>query len=335
MLPLAAQTSSVAGSDHRRASLPPFPKPSSPRPIRALPPSARRSATPPAATASADCRPEPTRSSSKSRASARDAAEIELQINTPATLNVQLELGQVTETVNVRPKPWPSTRRTPSVGNPFTETQIKETPPADAQRGRAPQRPARRIVRPARCWAPGRPEQRDCWTASTSTTTRAPTASTPFCPFRSIRCRSSAPRSRDWAPTWAAPPAVRSPSSPRAAPISSTVRLRVQSQHPTPRPTDWFSNRAGVARSAAGPQPVRRFPRRPDPQESRLFLLQLRRPQRSQRQFQDRHRSHRAPSPQGIVQVLLKDGRTVNSDSARTSPTSTRCTSAPVPTCSI
>jgi hypothetical protein len=45
----------------------------------------------------------------------------------------------------------------------------------------------------------------------------------------------------------------------------------------------WFNNRAGVARTPAGPQPVRRVPRRTPHPQSRLLLLQLGRPQRSQR----------------------------------------------------
>ena len=55
-------------------------------------------------------------------------AEVVLQINTPATLNVKLDLGQVTETVNVMGEAAVVNTENAAVGNPFTETQVKEIP---------------------------------------------------------------------------------------------------------------------------------------------------------------------------------------------------------------
>ncbi len=57
-----------------------------------------------------------------------DAAEIELLINTPATLNVQLTLGAVTETVNVMAETTSINTQNAAIGNPFNETQVKEIP---------------------------------------------------------------------------------------------------------------------------------------------------------------------------------------------------------------
>jgi hypothetical protein len=53
---------------------------------------------------------------------------VRLQIDTPATLNLQLELGQVTESVNVTAEAVAVNTQNASVGNPFTETQIKALP---------------------------------------------------------------------------------------------------------------------------------------------------------------------------------------------------------------
>ncbi len=55
-------------------------------------------------------------------------ADVVLQINTPATLNVKLDLGQVTETVNVTGEAAVVNTENAAVGNPFTETQVKEIP---------------------------------------------------------------------------------------------------------------------------------------------------------------------------------------------------------------
>ena len=55
-------------------------------------------------------------------------SEIRLQINTPTTLNVKLELGQTTETVNVTAEAVAINTQDATVGNPFTELQIKAIP---------------------------------------------------------------------------------------------------------------------------------------------------------------------------------------------------------------
>jgi len=54
--------------------------------------------------------------------------EVRLQIDTPATLDVKLELGQVTETINVEAEAATINTQNASVGNPFTELQIKGLP---------------------------------------------------------------------------------------------------------------------------------------------------------------------------------------------------------------
>src|SRR4051812_11701138 len=53
---------------------------------------------------------------------------VRLQIDTPATLNVQLEIGAVTESVNVTAEATVINTQNASVGNPFTEGQIKALP---------------------------------------------------------------------------------------------------------------------------------------------------------------------------------------------------------------
>ncbi len=57
-----------------------------------------------------------------------DAAEIELLVETPATLNVQLTLGAVSETVNVMAEATAINTQNAAIGNPFNETQVKEIP---------------------------------------------------------------------------------------------------------------------------------------------------------------------------------------------------------------
>jgi hypothetical protein len=57
-----------------------------------------------------------------------DAAEIELLTNTPATLNVQLAVGAVTETVNVMAEAATINTQNAATGNPFNETQIQAIP---------------------------------------------------------------------------------------------------------------------------------------------------------------------------------------------------------------
>jgi len=55
-------------------------------------------------------------------------ATVRLQIDTPATVNIQMELGQVNETVNVTAEAVTINTTNASIGNPFTETQIKALP---------------------------------------------------------------------------------------------------------------------------------------------------------------------------------------------------------------
>ncbi len=54
--------------------------------------------------------------------------DVTLQVNTPATLNIQLELGQVTGVVNVSAEMTTINTENAAVGNPFTETQVKQIP---------------------------------------------------------------------------------------------------------------------------------------------------------------------------------------------------------------
>jgi Carboxypeptidase regulatory-like domain len=56
------------------------------------------------------------------------ATEVQLQIDTPATLNIQLELGQASQTINVVAEASIVNTETATIGNPFTETQVKEIP---------------------------------------------------------------------------------------------------------------------------------------------------------------------------------------------------------------
>ncbi len=55
-------------------------------------------------------------------------SEVVLQTNTPSTLNITLEVGAVSQTVNVSAEVSVVNTENASVGNPFTETQIKEIP---------------------------------------------------------------------------------------------------------------------------------------------------------------------------------------------------------------
>jgi hypothetical protein len=57
-----------------------------------------------------------------------DATEIELLVETPATLNVKLSLGAVTETVNVIAETTSINTQNAAIGNPFNEVQVKEIP---------------------------------------------------------------------------------------------------------------------------------------------------------------------------------------------------------------
>ncbi len=56
------------------------------------------------------------------------STEVTLQTSTPTTLDVKLEVGAVTETINVNAEASVVNTENASVGNPFTETQIKEIP---------------------------------------------------------------------------------------------------------------------------------------------------------------------------------------------------------------
>lgn len=54
--------------------------------------------------------------------------QVRLQINTPATLNVSLELGQVTETINVSEEAIVINTQNATIGSPFTEVQVRQLP---------------------------------------------------------------------------------------------------------------------------------------------------------------------------------------------------------------
>lgn len=54
--------------------------------------------------------------------------QIRLQVNTPANLDIRLEVGQVTETVNVTAEAPAINTQNATIGNPFTETQIRQLP---------------------------------------------------------------------------------------------------------------------------------------------------------------------------------------------------------------
>src|SRR5260370_1436920 len=55
-------------------------------------------------------------------------SEIRLQVNVPATLSVQLELGQVSETVSVVAEAAQVNTQDATTGNAFTELQIRGLP---------------------------------------------------------------------------------------------------------------------------------------------------------------------------------------------------------------
>ncbi len=56
------------------------------------------------------------------------ATVVTLQTDTPATLNIKMEVGQVNEVVNVEGQAAVVNTENATVGNPFTETQIKQIP---------------------------------------------------------------------------------------------------------------------------------------------------------------------------------------------------------------
>jgi hypothetical protein len=55
-------------------------------------------------------------------------SEVRLQVNVPTTLNIQLAIGQTTETVNVVAEAAQVNTQDATIGNPFTETQVRELP---------------------------------------------------------------------------------------------------------------------------------------------------------------------------------------------------------------
>lgn len=56
------------------------------------------------------------------------SGKIVLQVSTPATLNIKLDVGQVTETIMVTDEVAQVNTQNASIGNPFTEKQIKDLP---------------------------------------------------------------------------------------------------------------------------------------------------------------------------------------------------------------
>ena len=56
------------------------------------------------------------------------ASEVRLQISTPLTLNIQLELGQVSDTVNVTAEATTVNTQNATIGNPFLEVQVRQLP---------------------------------------------------------------------------------------------------------------------------------------------------------------------------------------------------------------
>jgi len=57
-----------------------------------------------------------------------NVSNIVLQVDVPSTLNVQLDVGQATETVNVTAEATVVNTENATVGNPFTETQVQQLP---------------------------------------------------------------------------------------------------------------------------------------------------------------------------------------------------------------
>src|SRR5215469_7722232 len=55
-------------------------------------------------------------------------SEIRLQVNVPSTLNIQLTIGQTTETISVLAEASQVNTQNATIGNPFTEAQIREIP---------------------------------------------------------------------------------------------------------------------------------------------------------------------------------------------------------------
>jgi Carboxypeptidase regulatory-like domain/TonB dependent receptor len=55
-------------------------------------------------------------------------SEVRLQVNVPATVTVQLEVGQTSDTVNVSAEALQVNTQDATIGNPFTEQQVRELP---------------------------------------------------------------------------------------------------------------------------------------------------------------------------------------------------------------
>src|ERR1019366_5309352 len=55
-----------------------------------------------------------------------NTTSLSLQVDVPATLNLTLEVGQVTETVNVTAEATQINTENATVGNPFTEQQVQD-----------------------------------------------------------------------------------------------------------------------------------------------------------------------------------------------------------------
>lgn len=55
-------------------------------------------------------------------------ADVVLQINVPSTLDIKLEVGQVTEVIHVEEVAAPINTQNATIGNPFTETQVRQLP---------------------------------------------------------------------------------------------------------------------------------------------------------------------------------------------------------------
>jgi hypothetical protein len=92
-----------------------------------------------------------------------ETSEVVLQTNTPATLNIALQVGAVSQTVNVNAEASVVNTENASVGNPFTETQIKEIP-LQTRNIVALLGYSRAWLQRARCWEPGRIRTTSFWT---------------------------------------------------------------------------------------------------------------------------------------------------------------------------
>lgn len=55
-------------------------------------------------------------------------SSVRLQVSTPATLNIRMEVGQVSDAINVEAEAAVVNTQNATMGNPFTETQVKELP---------------------------------------------------------------------------------------------------------------------------------------------------------------------------------------------------------------